>query len=173
MLLSLLIMLLIVYYLQPKRQHKVGAFRQKSAIKTDILPCFRGNQKKPDWVVAEVIRLKAILGQQAGCRKVAQTFNRLHGHRETVGKSFVNQIIQKNQFEIMVTRRKIKNKLPRRIAVNLTWAMDLSFYTTADKVIQPFIGIIDHGSRKVISLNTVINKSSWVMLGYLCLAIGQ
>ncbi len=51
--------------------------------------------------------------------------------------------------------------------------MDLSFYTTTDNTTQPFIGIIDHGSRKLLSLNTIVNKSSWTLLGHLCLAIGK
>ena len=35
-------------------------------------------RKKPDWVVQEVLHLKALMGKNAGCRKVADTFNRLH-----------------------------------------------------------------------------------------------
>lgn len=35
---------------------------------------------KPEWVTHEVLRLKALMGK-AGCRSVAMTFNRLHGHR--------------------------------------------------------------------------------------------
>ncbi|PIE46897.1 MAG: hypothetical protein CSA42_05645 [Gammaproteobacteria bacterium] len=73
----------------------------------------------------------------------------------------------------MRTRQDIKGKLPREVACHHTWAMDLSFYTTTDKICQPFLGIIDHGSRKALTLQTVINKSSWILLGYLCLAIGR
>ncbi len=131
------------------------------------------NQAKPTWVKKEVIRLKAILGQKAGCRRVAQSFNRLHINCATVGKTYVATVIRDNHYLIMQERHKLKNKLPRWVAINDTWAMDLSFYTTTDNITQPFIGIIDHGSRKLLSLNTIINKSSWTLLGNLCLAIGK
>ena len=47
------------------------------------LPCLR--TRKPDWVIDEVVRLKALMSD-AGCRRIADTFNRLHAarHRSTV-----------------------------------------------------------------------------------------
>jgi hypothetical protein len=44
-----------------------------------VQPMLAAAHKKPDWVIAEVLRLKVLMGKHAGCRKVAQTFNRLHG----------------------------------------------------------------------------------------------
>ncbi len=34
-------------------------------------------------------------------------------------------------------------------------------------------GILDHGTRRLLSLHAVVDKSSWTLLGYLFLAIGQ
>ncbi len=51
--------------------------------------------------------------------------------------------------------------------------MDLSFYTTSQNHTQMILGIIDHGSRKLLYLNQIINKSNWVLLGYLCLTIAK
>ncbi len=104
---------------------------------------------------------------------MAHTFNHLHKHNAMVGKTYVATVVRDNHYLIMQARQKIKNKLPRWVAINDTWAMDLSFYTTTDNITQPFIGIIDHGSRKLLSLNTIINKSSWTLLGHLCLTIGK
>ncbi len=82
------------------------------------------NAAKPAWVKKEVIRLKAILGQKAGCRRVAQSFYRLHANCATVGKTYVATVIRDNHYLIMQERRKMKNKLPRWVAINDTWAMD-------------------------------------------------
>ncbi len=38
------------------------------------------------------------MGDKVGCRKVADTFNRLHGDRQTVGKSFVAKTIRKHRY---------------------------------------------------------------------------
>ncbi|HBX57749.1 hypothetical protein [Pseudomonas sp. UBA2684] len=35
------------------------------------------------------------------------------------------------------------------------------------------LGIIDHGSRRLLALTAVPNKSAWTLLGYLFLAIGR
>lgn len=35
------------------------------------------------------------------------------------------------------------------------------------------LGIIDHGSRLVTYLRTLVNKRSWTLLGHLCLAMGR
>ena len=56
------------------------------------LPALRTtfSRKKPEWVMLEVLRIKALMGKNAGCRKVADTFNRLHAPM-SVGKSFVRR----------------------------------------------------------------------------------
>lgn len=131
------------------------------------------NRPKPQWVVKEIIRLKAIMGQRAGCRTIAHTFNRLHGARKTVGKSFVAYTIRNHRYAILHKRRELKAKRPRWIPINHTWSMDLSFYCLDNQIVQPFVGILDHGSRKAMCLHTVINKSSWTLLGHLCLSIGR
>lgn len=131
------------------------------------------NQPKPAWVTNEVIRLKALLGKKAGCRTIAHTFNRLHGTKETVGKTFVANTIKKHHYRIAITRRNIRTKKPRVFAVNDTWAMDISFYTTTKPKALPFLGIIDFGSRKLLNLKSLTQKSSWMLLGYLCIAIAK
>lgn len=139
--------------------------------------CSHTKQPKPDWVIQEVIRLKALLGNKAGCRTVAHTFNRLHQHSKnkpmTVGKTFVAETIKKHQYQIAIKRTDIRNKKPRWFAVNDTWAMDVSFAYTEENQTIPFLGIIDFGSRKLLNLKVLSNKSSWMLLGYLCIAIAK
>lgn len=130
-------------------------------------------RRKPDWVIREVLRLKVLMNH-AGCRKIAHTFNRLHAHGHTsVGKSFVAHCIQTHQHALADLRREMRNAVPRPVPVNAVWAMDLTFYADARGHQHMALGIIDHGSRLLTCLHTLVNKRSWTLLGHLCLAIGR
>lgn len=132
------------------------------------------NHRKPDWVIAEVLRLRVLMGRK-GCRKIADTFNRLHAAKSacSVGKTFVAECLKANQYALACLRKEMRKQLPRAVSVNAVWAMDLTFYTDASGRQQMALGILDHGSRLVTCLQTLANKRSWTLLGYLCLAIGK
>jgi len=55
---------------------------------------FYRRQPKPEWVRKEVIRLKALM-PEAGCRAIANTFNRRFAQSKTmtVSKTFVNETV--------------------------------------------------------------------------------
>lgn len=129
-------------------------------------------RKKPDWVMREVLRLKAHMGK-AGCRTVATTFNRLHGTQLCVGKTYVADTIKQNQYQLASLIREVRRKQPRPVNINATWGLDLTFKTDQSVKLHAILGIIDHGSRLAICLTTLVNKRSWTLLGHLCLAIGQ
>jgi transposase InsO family protein len=103
---------------------------------------------------------------------VAHTFNRLHPG-VSVGKTFVADLIASHQQEIAELRRQIRSAKPRNVAVNNTWAMDMTFFTDDHKTTHAAIGIIDHGSRLALRLQVLSQRCSWSMLGHLCLAIAQ
>jgi putative transposase len=128
-------------------------------------------RRKPDWLRLEVLRLKAHM-PRSGCRAVAHTFNRLHPG-VSVGKTFVADLIASHQQEIAELRRQIRSAKPRTVAVNNTWAMDMTFFTDNHKTTHAAIGIIDHGSRLALRLQVLTRRCSWSMLGHLCLAIAQ
>ena len=123
----------------------------------------------------EVLRLAALMQNQRSCRKVMLCFNRLHGNRYgvTVGKSFVAALVKSHRLQILQLRREFKTKLPRVVAVNHTWAMDVTFHTDAVKCTHANLGIVDHGSRALLCLRALTIRNSWTLLGYLCLAIGR
>jgi putative transposase len=133
--------------------------------------CSVYSQRKPAWVTAEVLRLKALMSK-AGCRAVAHTFNRLHPNT-SIGKTFVAETIKRNQYQLSCIKRDMRNQMPRTVSINAVWGLDLSFKTDQQDKLNTILGIIDHGSRLAISLTTVINKRSWTVLGHLCLAIGK
>lgn len=128
-------------------------------------------QRKPAWVTAEVLRLKAHMGK-AGCRTIAVAFNRLH-QNTSIGKTFVAEAIKRNQYQLNCIKRDIRSRAPRTVSINAVWGLDLTFKTDQQHRLNNILGIIDHGSRLAINLSTVINKRSWTILGHLCLAIGK
>ena len=134
----------------------------------------RTARRKPEWVIQEVLRLKVLMWSK-GRRKIADNFNNQHAALTgcTVGKTFVSNCLRANQYALACLRKEMRNRLPRPVPINTIWAMDLTFYTDASGKQQMALGIIDHGSRLVTCLQTVVNKRSWTLLGYLCLAIGK
>lgn len=87
----------------------------------------RRHPPKPAWVGKEIIRLKALM-PDAGCRKIADTFNRIFAQSRgmTVSKTFANEVIRRNNYEIQVLRRTLKNRTPRPVPASLIWGMDLT-----------------------------------------------
>ena len=153
-------------FAQPRRFTRKPAFTRVPGVD-------HATRRKPDWVSQEVLRLKVLMGH-AGCRQIAHTFNRLNAHhRTTVGKSFVAHCLHTHQHALAALRRDMRGQLPRPVPVNAVWAMDLTYYTDANGTQHAAIGILDHGSRLVTGLRTLVNKRSWTLLGHLCLAIGR
>jgi putative transposase len=120
------------------------------------------NRKKAEWVINEVIRIKAF-HTQAGCRTIADAFNyRYENHRvtpETVSKTFVATTIRNHLYEIQILRRDIKSKPAHNIPFNKVWGIDLTFVSE-----QPILRVIEHHSRKCLSLKSLKNKSSITIL---------
>jgi transposase InsO family protein len=149
-------------------------FKRRAVIRhVSAMAVIPKNQRKPEWVRAELIRLAALCGGSR--RNVARVFNRLHGakHGVTVGHSFTCDLLKAHAVQALRLRRTLKSRQPKVVPICETWAMDLTFYTGDDKVTRASIGIIDHGSRALLCLRTLTVRNSWTLLGYLCLAIGR
>ena len=145
------------------------------------------SSKKPEWLKAEIIRLKALM-PQAGCRSIADICNRRFAasrncgrvaaqqrgpHRRTpcgcvtVGKTYVHQILQQHDYEIQILRRNLKHAKPKAVPRNLIWGIDLTGKTDADGVLHFLFGVIDHGSRALLHLQALQNKTSRALLACL------
>ena len=76
--------------------------------------------RKPDWVIEEIVRLKALMAD-AGCRRIADTFNRMHGarHAMTVSKTWVAATVRTRRLEIEERRREWKRRVPKPMQANL------------------------------------------------------
>jgi transposase InsO family protein len=138
---------------------KINDVNQESEISSQ--PYYK-NRKKAEWVINEVIRIKAF-HNQAGCRTIADAFNyHYEDHKvtpETVGKTFVATAIRNHLYEIQILRRNIKSKPAHNIPFNKVWGIDLTFVNE-----QPILGIIEYHSRKCLSLKSLKNKSSITIL---------
>jgi putative transposase len=148
-----------------KTRHSVyNVAKTKNIIQKDnhSSPQYYKNRKKAEWVINEVIRIKAF-HTQAGCRTIADAFNyRYENHKvtpETVGKTFVATAIKNHLYEIQILRRDIKSKPAHNIPFNKVWGIDLTFINE-----QPILGVIEHHSRKCLSLKSLKNKSSITIL---------
>jgi putative transposase len=110
----------------------------------------------------------------AGCRTLALTFNRVFAHREvSVSKSFVHRTLREQAYAVWLARRAIRNATPKAVQINHCWGVDLTGRQDSAGQLHTILGVLDHASRRVLALRSVARKSSWHLLGYLCLAIGE
>lgn len=132
----------------------------------------RRHPTKPAWVGKEIIRLKALM-PDAGCRKIADTFNRIfaQSRRMTVSKTFANDVIRRHNYEIKVLRRTLKNRTPRPVPANLIWGMDLTGKTDGQGRLHNMLGIVEHQSRACLSLAALKDKMAITILRVLLDAI--
>lgn len=131
------------------------------------------SRRKPDWVLAELIRLKAHM-PDAGCRTLALTFNRLFVSRQmSVCKSTAHKLLRNQAHAVLLARRALRSKAPYPAPTNHTWALDMTGRADTVGDVHTILGIVDHGSRRALMLQAIPSKSSWQLLSWLCLAIDQ
>ena len=147
----------------------IGAVRGRRFVPA-ALPALRTH--KPDWVVEEIVRLKALM-PDAGCRRIADTFNRLHAarHAATVSKTWVAYTVRKKRLEIEERRREWKRRVPPSMPANRVWGVDLTGKMDTEGRVHSILGIVDHGSRLAVTLRTLRDKCSIAILRALLEAI--
>lgn len=123
--------------------------------------------KKPDWVLNEIIRMKALM-PHSGCRTLADSFNRRFVHKGMrVGKTYVSNILRKHEYDIRVLRKKLKHRRPRPMPLNRVWAMDLTGKQDTAGQIHNILGLVEHGSRANLCLHGLKDKMSITLLRHL------
>lgn len=125
----------------------------------------RHTPQKPEWLKAEIIRLKALM-PQAGCRSIADICNRRFAasRKVTVGKTYVHQVLQQRDYEIQIMRRNLKHAKPKIVPCNLIWGIDLTGKTDAQGSLHFLLGVLDHGSRALLHLQALHEKTSRTLL---------
>lgn len=132
----------------------------------------RYTRAKPAWLKTEIIRLKATM-PQAGCRSIAILCNRRYAaaRKITVGKTYVNQVLRQHRYEIDILQRKLKHAQPRSFPRNFIWGVDLTGKTDEQGSLHQILGILDHGSRAVLCLQALHDKTSRTLLAHLLTAM--
>jgi transposase InsO family protein len=131
----------------------------------DKNPAYHRNQKKPEWVIRELIHLKAHMIHD-GCRVVANKFNQLHSESRTmtVSKSYVAGIVAKNKHAIYLERKEFKSKPAKNYPANQVWSIDLTTLTDEHKHQNIIFGIIDCGTRANLLLKRIPTKKSSALI---------
>lgn len=158
----MLVLLLWLFLLRPFLDSTSNSSRGRRYVPAP-LPALRA--RKPDWVIDEVVRLKAAMSD-AGCRRISDTFNRLHAvrHRMTVSKTWVSVLVRKRRLEIEALRSDWKRRVPRPMDANVIWGVDLTGKQDTDGVVHPILGIVDHGSRFAVALRVLRDRSTITVL---------
>ncbi|WP_161974485.1 DDE-type integrase/transposase/recombinase [Piscinibacter terrae] len=128
------------------------------------------HRAKDDWVARKVIYLASHLGS---CRQVQAAFNRAYGYCETVGHTFVWEVMRDHAEEIRQLRRERKRRRPSFTPVGHTWALDLTFIRSHSGLTFTVLAIIDAGSRKLLALKVLPRKCAFQLLGHVLLACSE
>ncbi|MGH8355400.1 MAG: integrase core domain-containing protein, partial [Pseudomonas sp.] len=76
-------------------------------------------------------------------------------------------------YGISQARRDLKRRRAASDPRNHTWALDLTGKQATHGQQHAILGLLDHGTRRLLTLTRLPNKSAWTLLGYLFLAIGH
>ena len=71
---------------------------------------------------------------------------------------------RKHQYEIQILRKNSKHRIPKPMPNSLIWAIDLTGKTDSNKRLHYIFGAVDHGSRALLSLTALKDKSSITLL---------
>ena len=74
------------------------------------------SRRKPDWALKELTRLKAHM-PDAGCRTLADTFNRLFAHRQIlVCKSTAHRLLRNQAYAVLRAGQSMRSKTLARLS---------------------------------------------------------
>ncbi|MDP3261203.1 MAG: integrase core domain-containing protein [Thermodesulfovibrionales bacterium] len=97
---------------------------------------------------------------------IANTFKRrfAESRQMTVSKTYANDVIRKNKYEIQVLRKEIKNRRPKNVPGNLVWGMDLTGKADTQGNLNYILGMVEHKSRLSLGLAALKDKASITIL---------
>lgn len=131
----------------------------------------RRARTKPTWIREEVITL-ASRDPNLGCRKLADIFNRRHaGEGDSVGKTFVADLLKQHQADIRLRRSTLKRRKYTPGKPNLVWCMDGTGKMDEAGKLHFLLGVVDHGTRRCVALEALKNKASVTVVRALCDAV--
>lgn len=125
------------------------------------------HRTKPAWVREELIALAASSG--LSCRMLAAVFNRRHvADGMCVGKTFVGDLLRAHTADIRLARQRLKQRTYQAGSCNVVWGMDGTGKTDEEGTLHFLLGIVDHGTRRCITLRALKDKGSITLLRAVC-----
>ncbi|HWG88503.1 MAG TPA: integrase core domain-containing protein [Candidatus Acidoferrales bacterium] len=99
-------------------------------------------------------------------------FNRRHGiDGMRVGKSFVGDLLKGHAADIRLERQRQNRRTYRAGPRNIVWGMDGTGKTDAQGHLHFLLGIVDHGTRRCMTLDALADKRSVTVVRALCDAV--
>lgn len=132
----------------------------------------RRKKAKPPWVFDVIIELAAH-SSQCGCRALATLFNRIHlDTGVSIGKTRLSEILREYRLSLASPNR-YHHTIRTACPIRTIWGIDMTGIADDRGVVRTLFGIIDHGSRAVLSLKILRERSSIALLRHLLDAIEQ
>lgn len=130
----------------------------------------RHYRAKPVEVREGLFRI-ALESPDASCRTIADRFNRDHVEQGwSVGKTYVADFLREfKQWQAAPKRH--EHSIDNACAMNRVWAIDMTQHRIEPQTQQPLLGILDHGSRRMLTLHALRDRSSIIILRLLLDAI--
>lgn len=127
------------------------------------------HHRKPDWVPPALKRLQAE-NPHLGCRKITETFNRIYfpSTGVSVGKSYTNGILREHKYAVLQQRKALKNRTPFDPPHNKTWGLDLTGKTDETGECHPILGIVEHRSRRMLTLEGLKTRAATTLIRRVC-----
>ncbi len=149
-----LLLLASTYWRKRSGKVKRANFRRASASAAICRPV-RSNARKPDWVVDQLVQLKA-MRPSASHRTLAAIFNRMFASRGmTVSSSYARYTVRNHAHRIELMRREIKNKPPAEAPKNAVWALDMTGKTDTTGRLHMILGILRRPCTSVWALRSI------------------
>ena len=83
----------------------------------------------------------------------------MFAHREiSLRKSFVHQTLREHAHAVWLARKAIRAAKPKSVALNHCWGMDMTGRADEGGTVQTILGILAHGSRRALALQTLPRK---------------
>lgn len=96
----------------------------------------------------------------ASCHVIADRINRDHVEKGwPVGETYVSEFLREfRQWRAAPQRH--THSIDSACAVNRVWAIDLAQHCVEPQTQHPMLGILDHGSRRMLTLRPLLDRSS-------------
>jgi transposase InsO family protein len=183
MFLLLMMALAIAWLIRQSRLTRIGkrsstpqarTYGRRPSLAATRVPMHAGNAShplaKPIEVREGLLRI-AMASPDASCRMIAERFNRDHAEQGwSVGKTYVSEFLRDFR-QWRASPRRHPHTIDTAGAVNRVWAIDLTEHRIEPGTRQPLLGILDHASRRMLTLHALRERTAITILRLLLDAI--